>query len=130
MKFAWIENACIRDIAPGTPSEFYHPDVAKFYDTEVPDNAVNGDGWINGQLIKPEPAPAPTPAPRTWVVDDIRPNLTLIEKVKWDNDAKNEVVTAKQELATPKEVAYTTEVLDMLVGAGVISQASADKILE
>lgn len=130
MKFAWVENNIIRDIAPGTPSEFYHPDVAALYATEVPDDAANDDGWVNGQLVKPEPSPEPAPAPRTWTVDNVRPNLTLAEKVKWDNNATNEVVTAKQELATPKEVAYTTEVLDMLVGAGVISQASADKILE
>ena len=55
MKHAWIENDRIRDIAPGNPAELYHPDVVKFYDTLVPDDAVNGDGWVNGQLIKPEP---------------------------------------------------------------------------
>ena len=62
MKFAWIENDRIRDVAPGNPAELYHPDIAKFYDTEVPDNAQNGDGWVDGQLVKPEP-PAPAPAP-------------------------------------------------------------------
>ena len=35
MKKAWIENDRIRDIALGNPDELYHPDVAKFYDTEV-----------------------------------------------------------------------------------------------
>jgi len=129
MKFAWIENDKIRDIAPGTPTEFYHPDVAAFYNTEVPDNAENGDGWVNGQLVKPEPAPTPEPAPRTWTADNIRSNLTLAEKVKWDNDSAPEIITAKQEMATAQLVAHTTAVLDMLVGAGVISQASADKIL-
>lgn len=62
MKYAWIENDRIRDISPGNPAELYTPDVAKFYDTEVPDNAENGDGWVNGQLVKPEP-PAPVPVP-------------------------------------------------------------------
>ena len=51
MKYAWIENERIRDTAPGNPAEFYHPDVAVFYDTQVPDDAVNGDGWVNGQLV-------------------------------------------------------------------------------
>jgi hypothetical protein len=129
MKYAWIENNKVRDIAPGTPSEFYHPDVAVFYNTEVPDDAVNGDGWVDGQLVKPEPPAPSAPAPRTWIVDNIRPNLTLDEKVKWDNNTAPEVVTAKQEMATPQLLAYTTEVLDMLVGAGVISQTSANKIL-
>ena len=64
MKFAWIENDRIRDVAPGNPAELYHPDIAKFYDTEVPDDAANGDGWVNGQLVKPEPpAPVEPPAP-------------------------------------------------------------------
>lgn len=64
MKKAWIENDRIRDIAPGNPEELYHPDIAAFYDTEVPDDAANGDGWVNGQLVKPEPpAPVEPPAP-------------------------------------------------------------------
>jgi hypothetical protein len=60
MKYAWIENERVRDIAPGNPVEFYHSDVAVHYDTEVPDNAANGDGLVNGELVKPEPVvPAP-----------------------------------------------------------------------
>jgi hypothetical protein len=55
MKWAWIQDDRIRDIAPGSPTDWYHPDVAVFYDTEVPDDAVNGDGWVDGVLVKPEP---------------------------------------------------------------------------
>lgn len=56
MKYAWIEDNRIRDICQGgDPSACYHPDVAVFYDTEVPDDAVNGDGWVDGVLVKPEP---------------------------------------------------------------------------
>lgn len=128
MKFAWIENGKVRDVAHDEPSKIYHPDVAAFYSTEVPDNAENGDGWVDGQLVKPEPVVPETP-PRTWTVSDVRAGLTLAEKVKWDSDSAPEVVTAKQEMATPQLVAHTTEVLDMLVGASVISQASADKVL-
>lgn len=131
MKFAWIENGRVRDVAHDEPSKIYHPDVAAFYNTEVPDNAENGDGWVNGQLVKPEPyiPPEPAPAPRTWTADDVRSNLTLAEKVKWDSDSAPEVVTAKQEMATPQLLAHTTDVLALLVGAGVISQASADNVL-
>jgi hypothetical protein len=128
MKYAWIENDKVRDVCHGDPAECYHPDVAQLYDTQVPDDAVNGDGWIDGQLVKPEPV-TPTPAPRTWGVDDIRPNLTLSEKVKWDNDSLPEIITAKQEMAARKNLSDTTEVLEMLVSAGAISQASADKVL-
>ena len=129
MKYAWIEADKIRDICHADPSGCYHPDVAKFYDTEVPDDAVNGDGWIDGNLVKPEPAPPAPPAPRAWNVDAVRQNLTLSEKVKWDNDSLPEIVTAKQELLSPKGIDETTEVLDLLVASGAISQASADKIL-
>lgn len=129
MKLAWIENDSIRDICPGDPATHYHPDVAVFYDTQVPDDAVNGDGWINGQLVKPEPPP-PAPAPeRTWTVSDVRPHLTLLERVKWDNDKTDTIKTAKVELAFPRSLADTTEVLAMLVDTGDISQASMDKVL-
>lgn len=55
MKYAWIENDKIRDVCNGNPDECYHPEIAKFYNAEVPDNAENGDGWVNSQLVKPEP---------------------------------------------------------------------------
>ena len=124
MKYAWIENDKIRDVAPGNPAEFYHPAVAVFYNTQVPDNAVNGDGWVNGAVVKPEP---PTPAPRQWTTDDFRAGMTLAEKTKWDNDTAPEIITVKAEL--PKALAGATELLDFLVAANVISQTSADKIL-
>lgn len=54
MKKAWIENGRIRDICQGDPIELYHQDIAKFYDTDVSDEAANGDGLVNGLLVKPE----------------------------------------------------------------------------
>lgn len=66
MKKAWIENDCIRDVCAGNPDELFHPDVAKFYGVVVPDEAQNGDGWVNGQLVKPEPPVYPDlPQPAT-----------------------------------------------------------------
>lgn len=53
MKYAWIENGIIRDIAHAEPSEIYHPDIAKFYDTEVPDDAENGWVLVNGTWTAP-----------------------------------------------------------------------------
>jgi hypothetical protein len=128
---AWIENERIRDIAHSNPFEIYHPDVAKLYDTEVPADATNGDGWVNGKLIKqviPEPVPASIP-PRTVSLDDVRKNLTFAEKAKWDSDKTPEIVTAKIEFAQPLEVEIATEVLQFLVDNGSISQASMDKVL-
>jgi hypothetical protein len=129
---AWIENERIRDIAHSDPFEIYHPDVAVFYDTEVPDDAVNGDGWIDGQLVKPvipEPVPTPIP-PRTISSDEVRKNLSFVEKAKWDSDKTPEIVTAKIEFVQPLGVEPATEVLQFLVDSGSISQESMDKILE
>jgi len=127
MKYAWIENDMIRDVAHDEPSKIYHPDVAVFYTTQVPDDAVNGDGWINGALVKPVVV-EPTPAPRQWTANNFRTGMTLAEKTKWDNDSAPEIKTVKAEL--PKELAGATELLDFLVASNVISQASATKILE
>ena len=129
MKYAWIENDKVRDVAHSDPSKIYHPDVAVFYDTQVPDDAANGDGWVDGQLVKPEPPPPAPPPARTWSASDVRNGLTLAEKVKWDNNSAPEIVTVKAELTGSKEVAEVTELLQFLVDTNVISQASMDKVL-
>jgi hypothetical protein len=129
MKYAWIENDKVRDVCHGDPTECYHPDVAKFYNTEVPDGAVNGDGWVDGQLVKPEPPPPAPPPPRTWSVNDIRTGMKLSERVKWDNDSAPEIVTAKTELQRPLELDDVTEVLDMLLDAALISATTKTKVL-
>jgi len=129
MKYAWIQDDKIRDICQGgEPSEHYHPDIAAFYTTQVPDDAVNGDGWVNGALVKPivfEPKQEPV----FWTAEDIRKGLTLAERVKWDNDKSDEIKTAKVELSISNFKAKVQEVLDMLVASGDISQASATAIL-
>ena len=128
MKYAWIENNKIRDVAHSNPSEIYHPNVAALYNTQVPDNAENGDGWVNEQVVKPvifEPKPQPV----SWNLEDIRKGLTLAERVKWDSDKSDEIKTAKIELNGQNFKAKVQEVLDMLVTVGDVSQASADVIL-
>jgi hypothetical protein len=126
MKYAWIENNKIRDVAHSNPTEIYHPDVAALYTTQVPDNAVNGDGWVNGALVKPVVV-EPTPAPRQWTADNFRTGMSLVEKTKWDNNSAPEIITVKAEL--PKELAGATELLDFLVSSSVISTATKTKIL-
>jgi hypothetical protein len=54
--------------------------------------------------------------------------MSLAEKVKWDNDSAPETKTVKAEL--PKAEEGAQELVDFLVASGVISQASADKIME
>lgn len=126
MKYAWIENEKIRDICLGDPNECYHPDFAKFYDTQVPDEANNGDGWVNGVLEKAQPLPEII-MPRFYSVDDFRNVMTLAEKVTWDNELLPEIVTVKTEL--PKEKENLQELVNLLVTVNAISQVTADKIL-
>ena len=127
MKYAWIENDKIRDVAQSNPEKIYHPDVAKLYDTQVPDDAANGDSWVNGALVKPEPAPPAPLAPRQWTIDTFRTGMTLAEKTQWDNNSAPEIITVKAEL--PKELAGATELLDFLVSSSVISAETKTKIL-
>jgi hypothetical protein len=126
MKYAWIENGKVRDVAHDEPSKIYHPNVAVFYNTQVPDDAANGDGWVNGALVKPVVIEL-TPAPRQWTADSFRAGMTLAEKTKWDNDSAPEIKTVKAEL--PKELAGATELLDFLVSSSVIAAATKTKIL-
>jgi hypothetical protein len=68
MKKAWIQNDVIRDVANGDPYSLYHSDVAKFYDTDVPDNAENGDAFKDGTLTKRPVYVAPVVVPEPPVV--------------------------------------------------------------
>lgn len=130
MKYAWIENERVRDICQGgDPVDCYCADIANFYDTQVPDDADNGDGWINGQLVKPQPPQSSEPPARMWVSFDIRQHLTMLERVKWDNDKSDFIKTAKIELSYPRNKIDTTEVLQLLVDSGDISTASMQHIL-
>lgn len=129
MKYAWVENGYIHDIAHDTPADIYHPDVAVFYSTLVSDDAENGDRWVDGQLIKKPTPPAPIPPARIWTRESVRKNLSLAERVKWDSESSNYVKTAKIELDNSPQVEHTTEVLQMLVDAGDITQESMAKIL-
>ena len=121
MKYAWIENDKVRDVCHGDPDDCYCPDIAKFYDTQVPDNAENGDGWVNGVIVKPEPPP------RQWTDSDFRNAMTLVEKTKWDNDLVSEIKTVKAEL--PAVQAAAQELVDFLVSVNAISADTATKIM-
>ena len=130
MKYAWIENNQIKDICQNdSPEKCYTSNIAANYNTQVPDEANNGDDYINGQWSPAPVPPEPLPAPRKWNTADVRSGLTLSDKTKWDSDATPEIVTAKAEFQTPQELAYTTELLDYLVASQSITEASKTKIL-
>lgn len=55
MKYAWIENQRVRETTQGNPNELYHPNVAKHFNIEVPDEVQAGWYVNDGQYLPPEP---------------------------------------------------------------------------
>lgn len=103
-------------------------------DMDFPENLKSaGDIDSYEEVLPPEPVPVPVPEvpvlPTVWTSDDFRSNMTLTEKVKWDNNADPIVNTVKIELSVPKERAAVIELTDLLVSSNVISEATATKIL-
>ena len=129
MKYAWVENDCVRDIAPGEPTEFYHPDVAKLYDTLISDDVERGATLVDGVWVNPVPPPPPPEPEPMWGVEKVRNGLTFAERVNWDNDATPFIKTAKIEFSIPRSLSDTTAILDLLVESGDISSVSRDGII-
>lgn len=133
MKYAWIENDTVRDICPGHPDSHYTPDIAAHYSTQIPDEAQMGARFIAGSWVNPVGASiqiVEEPAlPRLWTASDIRSAMSLLERVKWDNDESNIIKTAKLETATAQTLEMIGPVLQMLVDSGAITQATMDKVL-
>jgi hypothetical protein len=80
----------------------------------------------SAELIIP---PEPPPVPFFWYKDNFRDALSLQERVNWDNNAVPEIVTVKAELEGAKNRVQVTELLDLLLGAGAISQESYNNVL-
>lgn len=74
-KYAWLESTTIRDICNGDPGSLFHPDIAALYDTEVPDEAMQGDTFEDG-VLTPKPIPEPVEPVATVVVP---PKVSVIE---------------------------------------------------
>ena len=136
MKHAWIENDKVRDVAPGDPYQFYHPDIAAFYSTLIPDDVQmgavwDGEKWLNQIILPPQnvlfETETPIP-PRLVGQQQLREAMTLAERVKWDNDMTPTIKTAKIELAAARPVVTVKPILQMLVDAGDIGQATVDAL--
>lgn len=127
MKHARIINNIAQEVIDFDPAGRFHPDVAALFEP-VPDEVNQGATLQNGiwtpyvapELVIVEPI-------RMIGTDDVRKSLTLSERTKWDNDSAPEIVTAKIEFQQPRTVLDASEILDFLVSADAISQASADK---
>jgi hypothetical protein len=133
MKYAWIENGQVRDVCPGNPAEHYTPQVATFYNTQVEDHIQMGatfvaDKWTNPAPVILEPIEMPV-LPKLWTASDIRSAMSLLERVKWDNDSSGSIVTAKLEFASAQTADMIAPVLQMLVDSGDITQETMNKVM-
>jgi hypothetical protein len=89
-----------------------------------------GEYWDHAEEVIPPPPPPPPPLPpRTWSQNDVRSKMTFTEKTKWDNGLTPEMVTAKVEFETPKELQETTDILDFLVETNNILEQTKTNIL-
>lgn len=136
---AWIENEVIRDVCHGNPDECYHPDIAVFYDTDVPDDAVNGDGWVNGKLVKPvmpEPAPAPVVIiPPTISAVAFRNLFSITEEIAISSSVDPVVNVLWNRFSDPKlmtidlSLASVNSALDYLTKVSILSEGRKAEIL-
>ena len=143
MKYAWIENDIIRDIAPGAPEQFYHPTVAVSYDTQVPDDAANGDTFKNGVLTKrpvpiiPEPVtPEPVVAkPPKVTVIEYKMLFTSAERIAVKASADPVIIDLQELMNDPRTVNVDlslqsiSDALDYMTGLGLIAVGRKAEIL-
>lgn len=140
MKKAWIENSVIRDVAHTDPYSIYHADVAKFYTSDVPDNAENGDTFANGVLTKkvipvevpPEPV-APVP-PKVTVIE-YKMLFTSAERIAVKASADPVIIDLQELMNDPRTVNVDlslqsiSDALDYMTGLGLIAVGRKAEIL-
>lgn len=138
MKYAWLEATTIRDICPGNPAEFYHPDVAAHYDTEVPDDAENGDTWDGTTLTKkPVPvAPAPVaPVPPKVSVIEYKMLFTSAERIAVKASTDPVIIDLQELMNDPRTVNVDlslksiSDALDYMTYLGLIAPGRKAEIL-
>lgn len=139
---AWIENTQIRDICHGNPSELYHPDIAAFYDTDVPDDAENGDGWVDGLLVKPvvldiiPPVIEPVVViPPTISTVDFRNLFSIAEEIAITTSTDAVVKVLWDRFVDPKlnnvdlSLASVDSALDYLTSVDILAAGRKEEIL-
>jgi len=140
MKKAWIENERIRDVALGNPEELYHSEIAKLYDTDVPDDAVNGDGWDGVTLTKPvipDPVPVDLPAPVPPKVSPVEFKLLFTAQERVAIKASTDAIVqdffsiVEDPRLTHVDLALksTQDALSYLEAQGLIAAGRKDEIL-
>lgn len=140
MKKAWIDTNTIRDIAQGDPASIYHPDIAALYDTDVPDEAQNGDSYVDGvwtpkPVVTPEPQPAPEPTPPKVSPVEFKLLFTATERVAIKTST-DPVVQDFYELVNDPRLTHvnlalqsTQDALAYLTAIGILAEGRAAQII-
>lgn len=140
MKYAWLQAQTIRDICPGNPAESYHPDIAKLYDTQVPDEAASGDTFVDGVLTpKPVPvyvAPEPVPVkPPKVTVIEYKMLFTSAERIAAKASIDSVIVDLRELMDDPRTVNVDlslqsiSDALDYMTAIGLIAAGRKAQIL-
>ncbi len=141
MKNAWIENNSVRDVAPGIPAEIYHPDVAAHYSVEVPDEAENGDTFVDGVLTKrpvpptPEPVEPPAPVPPRVTVIEYKMLFTSHERIAVKASTDPVIIDLQELMNDPRtttvdlSLASIQGALDYMTSLGLIAVGRKAEIL-
>lgn len=124
MRYAVIENNTVVNVILAESNE-----AQNHSDWVLTETALIGDQYdsVNFNPVR-ELQISPLP-PQTWVIADIRNNLSLAERVKWDNDKTETIKTAKIEFSNPRVLEDVEEILQMLVDADDISSSSMTAII-
>lgn len=140
MKKAWIENNTVRDVANGNPAELFHPDIAINYDTDVPDDIVQGATLVDGVWVNPAPVEPVTPAPTTPPAPKVSPIefkllFTSGERIAIKSST-DPVVQDFYEITNDPRLTHvdlglksTQDAIAHLVHVGILTQERADAIL-
>lgn len=98
---AWIENGAVRDLTYEDPYTVFHPEVAAFYNTEVPDGTKPGATLVDGVWTNPTPVVAVDPATATTHVT--YPTVGIVTFKLLFTSAERQAITAAK--ATDENIA-------------------------
>lgn len=140
MKYAWLQASIIRDICNGDPGSLFHPDIAALYDTEVPDEAMQGDTFEDG-VLTPKPIPAPVavepvaPVPPKVSVIEYKMLFTSAERIAVKASVDPIIIDLQELMNDPRTTTVDlslqsiSDALDYMTAIGLIAVGRKAQIL-
>ena len=139
MKYAWVENAVIRDLVRVDPTTIFVAEVAALYNQQVPNSARQGDGW-DGTTLTPAADPDPPPAvvptfPQQISWTEFQFLFTNAERIAIAASADVNIVSMRSVLTDPRTTRvdltanYIVDYFDALQAATLITGPRKNKML-